>query len=211
MQYIKIYGLHRSGTNYLKCMIEANFNRVRVLQNIGGTKHNRINFSHQTDFTQVESDLTIGELSTINRLFAAKKIPYVMIYKHPAAWLKSYARYKKLTINNEYIETHMGMYNMLNHHWDIHCHAVNYHNLVEAPLPELKIMAGKYNLQITGDNPVIINKITNRGGDTAYGQIITDKTFSNQYYRQKQFLHEFSVEQRKLIDNLDTFYNRKMC
>lgn len=38
MNYIKQYGIQRSGTNYMRALLELNLN-VRVLSNIGGFKH----------------------------------------------------------------------------------------------------------------------------------------------------------------------------
>jgi hypothetical protein len=188
-------------------MLESNFRGVRVLQNIGGTKHNKIDFRHQTDLAQVESDLTIGELSDINQQFAAKQVPYMYIFKHPAAWLKSYARYEKAVVDTNYIEKNMGIYNMLNHHWALHCHPVNYHRLIQSPVQVLTEMYCKYNLVKSETFPATIYNTTKRGGDTAYPAITSPNRFSNEYYTQKQYLNEFSDNQRRLIDQLDTFYN----
>lgn len=39
IEYIKIFGLQRSGTNYLSYLINENFNDVHALVNLGGWKH----------------------------------------------------------------------------------------------------------------------------------------------------------------------------
>lgn len=39
IEYIKIHGLQRSGTNYLSHLINENFHGVKVLVNLGGWKH----------------------------------------------------------------------------------------------------------------------------------------------------------------------------
>jgi len=42
MRYFKQYGCKRTGTNYLKALLERNFSDVMVLMHTLGGKHNRL-------------------------------------------------------------------------------------------------------------------------------------------------------------------------
>ena len=39
IHYIKIFGLQRTGTNFLTDLINKNFKKTKVLVNVGGWKH----------------------------------------------------------------------------------------------------------------------------------------------------------------------------
>ena len=46
MQYIKIFGKERVGTNYLEEILKQNFNNIEVLTNQFGWKHGYPNFTN---------------------------------------------------------------------------------------------------------------------------------------------------------------------
>ena len=66
-KYIKIFGLQRSGTNYLTYLLNENFKHVQVLVNLGGWKH--------------------GTYAT--RDILGTEIDLVILAKNPYAWLAS--------------------------------------------------------------------------------------------------------------------------
>ena len=78
--FIKMYGLQRSGTNYLTHLINNNFKNTNVLVNIGGWKHGYYNLSE----------------------ILGKELDVMVITKNPYAWLWSVYDYwsppKKLNI-----------------------------------------------------------------------------------------------------------------
>jgi len=80
IEYIKIYGLQRSGTNYLSHLMNENFQNTKVLVNLGGWKHG---------FYSVP--WSVG-----------KEVHVLIIVKSPYSWLVSMYKYwgpnKKLNI-----------------------------------------------------------------------------------------------------------------
>jgi hypothetical protein len=80
IEYIKIHGLQRSGTNYLSHMVNENFHNTKVLVNLGGWKH-----GHYV------APWAIG-----------KEVHVIIVAKSPYAWLWSVYKYwgpdKKLRI-----------------------------------------------------------------------------------------------------------------
>lgn len=79
-RFIKMYGLQRSGTNYLTYLINNNFKNTKVLVNIGGWKHGHYNLPE----------------------IVGRELDVAVITKNPYAWLWSVYDYwsppKKLNI-----------------------------------------------------------------------------------------------------------------
>lgn len=71
IQYIKIFGLQRSGTNYLTDLINRNFKNTRVLVNIGGWKHGTYCAPY-----------VLGQ-----------EVDVVVLVKNPYSWLRSVYEY----------------------------------------------------------------------------------------------------------------------
>jgi hypothetical protein len=67
LEYIKIHGLQRSGTNYLSYLINENFENTKVLVNLGGWKHGHY-----------MAPWSVG-----------KEVHVVVIVKNPYSWLTS--------------------------------------------------------------------------------------------------------------------------
>ena len=67
VNYVKIYGLQRSGTNYMAHLLNTNFKNTKVLVNLGGWKHGAY-----------AAEWILGQ-----------KVPLLIVVKNPYAWLKS--------------------------------------------------------------------------------------------------------------------------
>lgn len=80
VKFIKIYGLQRSGTNYVTHLLNTNFKNTKVLVNVGGWKHGHY---------------------AIPYIFP-EEIDSAIVFKNPYAWLWSVYEYwgpnKKLNI-----------------------------------------------------------------------------------------------------------------
>jgi hypothetical protein len=110
-KFVKIYGLPRSGTNYVEKILNLNFNNINVLTggNITGWKHGKVSDHNPVDWTgknwnmKDESwDVIEGYLSEIkpykSDLMAAVEegtMCYIFVLKHPWSWFDSYYRYCK--------------------------------------------------------------------------------------------------------------------
>lgn len=80
VNFIKIHGLQRSGTNYATYLLQENFKNTKILVNLGGWKHGHYNIPYSFN----------------------KEMDVVVIFKNPYAWLWSVYEYwgpnKKLNI-----------------------------------------------------------------------------------------------------------------
>ena len=113
---IKIFGLQRSGTNYLQWLLEHNFSGVRVLVDTTGWKHGpvpaQIDWSgrdwHDPAWTPPQAAefvlrrleaLGPAGIARLTRDFRTRRFLYVFIVKNPYAWWHSYARYQRLPLS----------------------------------------------------------------------------------------------------------------
>jgi len=158
MKYLKIYGLQRSGTNYLKALLEKNFD-IRILQNIGGSKHQQI--TGKTISNEVETDIDIKEIEWIDKNF--HKIPKICIYKPFKEWEKSFLKHKKQKVGYKLQEKYTKMLS----HWSEYCDMVNYNELKNTN-KYLQYLQKKYNLKRKTKNYQDINYYMSRGGDKYY-------------------------------------------
>ena len=70
-KYIKIYGLQRTGTNFITDLINRNFQNTKVLVNIGGWKHGTY-----------AAPMILGQ-----------EVDILVVSKNPLAWLRSMYEY----------------------------------------------------------------------------------------------------------------------
>ena len=71
LEYVKIHGLQRTGTNYLTHLINENFTNAQVLVNLGGWKHGHYHAPW----------------------FLGKEVHVLVLAKHPYSWLVSMYNY----------------------------------------------------------------------------------------------------------------------
>lgn len=94
-RFIQIFGLHRSGTNFLKYLFEKNLNQVLVIQEVLAWKHGPlpINLGSTTSLSRVHPDLptqaTEGNVRT------------AVIAKPLKPWLASIKRIREAVIGAE--------------------------------------------------------------------------------------------------------------
>lgn len=108
-KFVKIYGLPRSGTNYLERILNENFSNINVLKNgnILGWKHGKVSSHYPVDWTGSnwntirEShnviDYYLKEIEPYKKELKdavdSKTVYYFFIVKHPEKWYDSYHRY----------------------------------------------------------------------------------------------------------------------
>lgn len=169
--YIKIYGLQRSGTNYLKALLEHNFD-VRVLQNIGGWKHGKV--GTPTDWSQVDTDLNEEEIRRIEGAMAT--IPKIFIRKELQPWLVSVKKFlspRSGVMTDDELVAH---YEEMNAHWARFCYEVWYADLRENLPRTLESIRAEFGLNYRyRDVPFRLK----RGGDRAYSDYLTTQQFPN--------------------------------
>jgi len=207
MKFIKIYGLQRSGTNYMKALIEENFD-ARVLQNIGGWKHGMIdkNF-HSTGF---KSDFNSNQVQSLEQDLRDGKIPLIHVYKNPFAWIYDYREYKK---DKKSIISLIKEYNEKNLHWISNCNlSVDYIDLLSNYQCSviLKIINAYLGGEmITNDKNLItdILAVMGRGDDHSWKKYAKkNQVFDKSFYLDKAYMKYFSEEEINQINELNIFY-----
>jgi hypothetical protein len=71
IEYVKIHGLQRTGTNYLSHLVNENFEKTQVLVNLGGWKHGHYHAPW----------------------FLGQEVHVLVLAKHPYSWLVSIYKY----------------------------------------------------------------------------------------------------------------------
>jgi len=178
MKEIKIFGLRRTGTNYLQNVFNRNY-RGRIV-NTGGWKHGNYKVKQ-----------VLGH-----------ELDCVVISKNIYSWLTSlHKRYKnwpfyKIVETADWIE----MYNFAYSNWlDIpkklknkKCVFVKYEDLVEHPKEECQKIATTLNIERSNKN---FNDIT----QVILPDKIIDKQFNKSYYLNHHYLKQYNNESKHLI------------
>lgn len=212
MKYLKIYGLQRSGTNYLKALVEENFD-VRVLQNIGGWKHGQIDPKFIS--RGYKGDFDKETVKHLESLLKSGDIPIIHIYKNPFAWIYSYRKYlHNMNRKDMDISTMMIMYNSLNTHWKYKSnYSIDYERLLtDYKCADVLDFIGKLFSIPAVENPFItdIPYVMGRGDDSRYDKYVRkNKKFDKNFYLQEKYMDSFSEEEIKEIKILNSFYNPK--
>lgn len=104
-QYVKQYGTKRSGTNYAKAFIEANYPDVCVVANVLGWKHGP--FKIDTDYAGLSwlgdwgrpnADLISAKskpiVEAIVNQYETDRLLYLLVIRNPYRWIEAYFRYR---------------------------------------------------------------------------------------------------------------------
>lgn len=132
MRFLKLYGLERSGTNYLEWLLRKNFPELCVLVDETGWKHGAVPAAVDwsgRDWTDPEWDAArtrlylrrlmarIGSsLEPLQAAVADGEMMFCFISKNPYSWYASFARYRQMPyspVNPRFVERWCA----LNRHW----------------------------------------------------------------------------------------------
>lgn len=102
MRYLKIWGLKRSGTNFMRYVLEGNFRDVRALADVCGWKHGTISEVPESRWRHwypeqsrpvkpIEDDL----LAEILDAYLGGLVDHVMVVRNPYDWLVSSLRWRR--------------------------------------------------------------------------------------------------------------------
>ncbi len=191
MKYLKLYGLQRSGTNYLKYLLEQNFH-VFVLQNWLGWKHGPVEFLKDNE--TLWRDLSICTLSPDQKAsIKFSQTPRIAIQKNVLAWLMSFYKYKHFNWGKDYKKV-IDDYFKANRHYAQHCWMVDYESLLTQPMIELEAMMHKFDLAQRHDREDWVtehDKTMPRGGDDhsdSWATKYENHKFSRKYYLEEKYL-----------------------
>ena len=103
INYFKIYGQMRTGTNYISATLLNNFLDTNVFMNIGGWKHGKL-IEYPDSFELVSNvDITTKNNIDIDKtidIFMNNNVNFLVIIKNPYMWIKSMSIYKKQEITS---------------------------------------------------------------------------------------------------------------
>jgi hypothetical protein len=107
---IKIYGVQRTGTNYLTALIEKNI-KVEVFTHDFGWKHGDVAWPSQY-LVNTENKRSVERQEYLRKLISNKRLIGIVLIKNPYTWIKSIERYAKKCWPHELtIEEYFNFYN----------------------------------------------------------------------------------------------------
>lgn len=126
MNIVKQYGLERSGTNYLKALLELNIDNIYVLSNAWGPKHLKYVKPHEFYNPLLDKNvitdpdiMTPKFIEEINYKLKENKVLYIISIKHPIDWIVSFRRF--MLKHRLYVDTNIEYlverWNTINRQW----------------------------------------------------------------------------------------------
>lgn len=216
MNFIKLFGLERSGTNYLEWLIRENFLDTKVLVDETGWKHGRIpecvswdgsdwsdprwNEDKRRGFVE-RRRARLGELMPkLMDTVESGEMLYCMIRKNPYSWCASYALYRGKPISP--VQPHViKRWVEYNEHW--HSYAVShptktcffkYEDVLTAPEKCLEVIAARFGLELSETRRLVCEQTISAWGGRPIAQ-----PFDHTYYHEERYLGAYSP------DDFETF------
>lgn len=216
LRFIKIYGLQRSGTNYLEWLLNKNLASVKVLVDETGWKHgyipatfdvNGLNWSppymdEQEAYNFAQRRLhRLGDLVTrLEESVKQNDLCFTFISKDPYSWYASYARFEGLPyspIDPKILE----YWCLLNRHWyefslanKDRCYFLRYADLLAEPEVTLARVCTQLNLRFSEQDFINCQDTLSMFGGQAQSGL-----FRSDYYQNKEYLAEFSPQDMALF------------
>lgn len=230
---LKLYGIERTCTNYVKALLEQNL-RTHVFSNMFGLKHEA--FVSVDEFSgpifkdgRVATDIPIEHAEALRERAKKEGLQYVVLIKNPHAWIVSYHKYRNALdrspnrkIDVEMIEEYCARWNDVYANWydslvsdpDHDTIVVSYERLLEDFVGEVERVRVAFGLEAKQGTFTDIKYHTHMGGDwtTESGKNITGMLFGNRdYYLKKQYLDKMNDRQTACVDqNLDMDLYRRL-
>jgi hypothetical protein len=220
--FIKIYGLMRTGTNYISSLLKLNFKNTFVFMNVGGWKHgyfikypNNKNVLNSVD----KKARRIYHKQKLIKLFRLNKVKFIIMIKNPYKWLLSVLKHKGKEINENNIKLELKDWNLKYKNYKYHLEngtalLIRYEDLLENRNLILNKIKNKYKLNKKSVNYKNINKILNANFDCNLGKT------KNKIFNKKEFYLDnsnklFSDEILQVINeninkNLLNYYGYKL-
>lgn len=209
MNIIKQYGLERSGTNYIRALIEQNIDNVRVISNLFGHKHkkytpiNYIAYDYKKD-KEVKTELDDEKINHIRQQFIEDKVYYLITVKEPYSWIVSYNKCYWIEENNgplnyDKIIRYCNIWNETHKNWleniiyqNKKYFIVMYNDLLINPENIIKSISKQFDLKQKTKFSDIHNYMK-EGADWDYTKNIGVKPFDKQsYYLDQKYLNEIN-------------------
>ena len=216
--FFKQYGLERSGTNYIKALLDINFQNTRVLSNIYGFKHGDFQpfdagYNPALD-RNVVTDLKTNELEFVKESFRTNQIKYLVSTKLPHSWATSYSKCPWIRGTNslsvENVTSYIDKWNKQNRNWieyilekeSLSSVLIRYEDLVVDPQKVINMISMKYAIDIKEAFNILEFRRMRTGPDVNGFKNITNHRFDKSYYTEERYMNELPEEIKELIDKL---------
>ncbi len=220
MIYIKQYGAKRTGTNFIRWVLEVNFLQITILSSVLGWKHaphpESIDWSGKSWDSDPEKGARISKLATkgIKQAYANNEIRYAISVKNPYAFYisnlkertrKSPKQFKKLLKDIKLSEQLIAEWNKLYRSWyaltenNNLAYIIRYESLMKNSCKEISMMASVFGLKPldeyrlpTGSLPAMNDNNWRQKMvlDSKYKRYRT-KTFDANYYTDERYMDYF--------------------
>lgn len=206
MIFIKQFGLQRSGTNYLKALIDENFEDCILLTNTLGNKHDKTSWpSIERGLGEIPSHLQHCSERLISSV-KSKEIGFIFHTKEPISWVLSYFRLrnskdpeKYKIFKRKFIDEALGVWEDRLLNWLEFSKKANrfyfckYEDVVLNEARVLERIADVFDLKRRpGEWVGSFSKATIRGGEHHSGaELLSEKDFNRNYYLKKGYLAEY--------------------
>jgi hypothetical protein len=223
--HFKQYGVQRSGTNYLKRLVELNFEDVVVFASILGWKHGMYETanSHADKFQSESHEDWIakktkgGKVHSVDNhilrqytpeylLNACQDLKYLISTKDPHAYIVSFKKFRarkqpwdekkvKAWLNG-YLESHK-QWNKLYQDYPDQCCLIKYEDLLSDKDVVLKSIQTKFGLVQKHDK--LLNEERICRASTDHGLMYNKSKFDPSYYLDKRYLDDMPENIRELV------------
>jgi len=222
---VKQYGLERSGTNYIKALIELNCPNTFVAASAFGPKHNMYepvdldSYDPRYDKKIRIDELTDDEVCAIKSRFRDNQVYYLISIKNPYSWIVSFRKYMaRHELECPYIQELVNKWNEYNKNWhDLILSKpgrgafVEYFTLIKNPEIMVKRIASKFNIPL---NPVFHDIKNNMGEGTDRKSVnhITPEPFNKiDYYKNQEYMKDLSSDEIYFISKKADFSLFSAC
>lgn len=207
MEYFKIYGLQRTGTNYISSLIEKNFENVKVFMNVGGWKHgNIIRYPNNKIMLQKTDKYTSNKYRNVNLVKLFKEnVNFIVTVKNPYTWILSYLNHYRLEKNKENIKEIVKLWNTRYSNYKKFIekgtsYLIKYEDVLENYLKILKEIMKKFHLKKSEKKFKPIKNKLKANVDSTIG-VVKDEVFNKtEYYINPEINKIFNKKEIKTIN-----------
>jgi len=189
MNYFKIYGQMRTGTNYISALLINNFLNTNVFMNIGGWKHGKlIEYPDSYELINKVDPITKNniEIDKTIDLFKNNNVNFLIIIKNPYMWINSMSVYKSQEITSSFVIDYITIWNEFYSNYKKYienkrAYLVKYEELLKQPNETLDKIKQNFNLAPKKSEYVIENNTLSANGDNNIGRIKKRPFNKNKY------------------------------
>lgn len=221
-RYIKLFGLPRSGTNYVKLLFERNFVDCAALGMVLGNKHDNFHVDDARNWkypevTPENQRLTGSVVKEIKVEFDQGKIPCVICIKNPYSWAVSFfklrkqkdkiapvwdARFVKMSMNM-WIKKNVQWVNDIPKNWPGKNIIIFYDELLCSDSSYFLHIGKYFGLELCNPNDIVLRfeHETLRGNDLHHGEnLLSKKQFDYTKYDQRLYREKFGNGLKEVAD-----------